>query len=200
MKIKYALAVLLAMTMLTGCSSSEVESIGTAEATDDFDIVGFKDISTTCGLYYKEFLKFGSKDASEISAENPDWEFKEEGSKEEWSYDGGTALMFSYWRNANENVSYYTRTFPINTANISSWVDVEVVGIDNLLGAIHERAYADGATWNYSWQSDLENAILQVYSTGEYGKYTGLISFTRSGPTSFSQLPNGGTVEVGEQE
>ena len=199
MKVKLILLALL--LMLTGCSADVATSSDepTAEAEiDGINQAEYKDINTTCGLYYKEFLKFGATDADTISAENPDWVFSSTDTKEEWSYDGGTALMFSYWRESTENVSYYTRTFPINTGNISSWVDVEVVGIDNLLGTMHERSSMDGATWNYTWKSDLENCTLQVYSTGEYGRYTGLISFTRSGPTAFSQLPSGGEPEVAE--
>lgn len=196
MKIKLALLALL--LTLTGCSSNEATSevVSTVEVDESINKAEYKDISTTCGLYYKEFLKFGGMTSDEISAENPDWVFTATETKESWDYDGGSALMLSYWRESTEDISHYTRTFPINTANISSWVDVEVVGIDNLLGTIHDRSAMDGATWYYTWESDLENCTLQVYSTGEYGRYTGLVSFTRSGPTAFSQLPNGGEPEV----
>lgn len=194
MKIKNILLTVLASALLlTGCSSQTESTPGTGEVEDEMSCAEYKDINTTCGLYYKEFLKFGGQEADTISSDNPDWTYSADGTKETWGYDGGSALKLSYWRDSSENVSYYTRTFPINTGNISSWVDVEVVGIDNLLGTVHERTSENGVTWNYTWQTDLENCILQVYSTGEYGRYTGLISFTRSGPTSYSQLPDGGS-------
>lgn len=192
-KLLCALA-LVATILLSGCAANAVTS--SSETTEDGSTKAeYVDVSTTCGLYYKEFLKFGSLASEDVSAENPDCEYTEDGSKESWEFDGGTAYKFSYWRDSESDMSVYTRTFPINTGNISAWVDVEVIGIDNLLDAVHERSQMNGASWYYTWSTAFENCVLQVYSTGEYGNYVGLVSFTRSGATSVDDLPNGGTVE-----
>lgn len=184
---------LLCAILLTGCASNGTESevTSTSEPTPEelgFERVESLEVTTTCGFYYKDFLKLGATAASDISMDNPDWEFTEEGTKVSWEYDNGSAEMISYWRDEAEGLSCFTKTFPINTANINSWINVELVGIDNLLGTVHERSSMQGVTWYYEWNTDLESCKLQVYSTGTTGKYTGLVSFTRSGPTSYDQV------------
>ena len=200
MTIKQVIAAFTCAVLLTGCTSTSTTSEGEVTSASSLEGEASKveeiEVTTTCGLHYADFLKLGSLKSADISSDHPEWVFELDGTTETWEYDNGSAEKISYWRDGEEGLSCYTRTFPINTANINSWINVELVGIDNLLGTVHERATMQGVSWYYEWFTDLESCKFQVYSTGVTGRYTGLVSFTRSGPTSYNQVHPNGEAEI----
>lgn len=195
MRIKALLITLCSILFLSGCNKEITESSSSSTPEElGYITADVIDVNTTGGKYYAEFLKLGSTATEDISVMNSSWEYALDETRETWEYDNGASDMFTYWRDTESNVSSYTRTFQVRTKDIKSWINVELVGFDNLFNTLHHRNEMKGATWYYEWSTDLEQVKLQVYSTGETGNYTALVSFIRSGPTAVSQL-QGGTEE-----
>lgn len=191
MQSKWAICALLTLTLLSGCTNNEEEA--TSSSTPSPEELGYSEmeqieINTTCGLFYKEFLKLGSQEATEITEEHPAWNFTSEDCRESWELEEDVNDMFAYSRDIDENMSFYTKTFKISTTDIKRWLNTELNSLDNLFNAVHVREDAENVNWYYSWTTELETARLQVHSTGVTGEYTGLVSFVRSGPTAFDGI------------
>ena len=187
---------------LTGCNK-ETTSEPAETTADPFETekAPTEDVTTDCGYFYMDFLKYGSLDTEAVTAEFPDATYTftdcitaghtheegEVGSGEEmWDYDNGLEDRYTYKRNMCNMYSTYTKTFVLNEVDINKWIDIEVVGLDQLAGSEGTRVSTPGTTWSYEWEAYLEKYILQVYSTGEPGKYIGLVSFTRQGETAIN--------------
>lgn len=197
MKIKNMLWALTAVMLLSGCANKEAASSSPTSPEDiGYQEMDTAELSTTCGIFYKDFLKLGATDSETITAEHPDWTHDLTDSRESWESEGELDDMFAYSRDSAESMSYYTKTFSISATDIKRWLNIELNALDNLFNAVHVREDMEGVSWYYTWTTDLETARLQIYSTGVTGSYTGLISFVRSGPTSVDQVADmGGTFE-----
>lgn len=180
--------------LLTGCAESKPADVEIEPAT-------VQNVNTDCGAHYMQFLKLGSLDTASVCEELSEATFTtltceeanhihsdgtNDGGEEIWEYSNGINDSYTYRRNICTTYSTMTKTFDVYENDITSWIDVELEGIDTLSGVTGERQAVEGTTWAYSWDAYLENYKLQVFSTGETGHYIALISFSRKGETSVS--------------
>lgn len=195
--MKLIKAIMLTMCMcifVTACASNTQTEDTSADITEDLELADVSSLNSDLAGYFLDFLKLGSLDEAAITELHPDWVASTDGTKEMWDNEQDIENMVSYWRDITEEMSYYSRTFTINTPNIERWINVELTAIDTLLCTVHERQRSSSYTWDYLWNGDNETAVLKVYSTGETGHYVGLVSFSRRGITSVDQIVTEGVA------
>lgn len=170
--------------LLTGCNkeSESSESSDDSAATEDIPAT-WETVKTDCSELYGLFLKLGTLDIDGVKAELPDAAYSSEGDEHTWEMSTSPDNSYCYKQYVCTLTSVYTRTFNVLVDDINMWIDGEVQGFDTLFGVNGERQTLDGVTWAYNWDTYLENCKLEVYSTGETGRYIALISFTRQGET-----------------
>ena len=194
MRIKLVPILLASALLLCSCGKEEVPeetSITTTVTTVDprLEEVEVLPTSSESAVHYKDFLKYGGITTEELSAgEFAEFSYTAAESKETWEKIVDESDMTTYWRDSSSMQSCYTATFPVETEDITRWMAVELDDLDAIFAMEHVRDKMEGATYYYHWESDSEDCKLQVYSTGETGKYIALVSFTRVGPTTYDQM------------